>query len=166
MCEHRAPPDQRSRLAAWIRLLVGLAYGSGPARLGRGAAVLAREPAAHRCDGCGSLMARLRRGAVRGVAREGIAALEVALPSSPFPSVRVRSADGSEEEQDELAGGDRGRPAQADRRGRGPRRAPSPRSCPWVRLACALQYAGTHEVAQFLGVSSQRVHQLAARPDA
>jgi hypothetical protein len=29
------------------QLLVGLAYGSGPARLGRGAAVLAREPAAH-----------------------------------------------------------------------------------------------------------------------
>ena len=37
-------------------------------------------------------MARLRRGAVRGVAREGFAALEVALPSSPFRPVEVRSA--------------------------------------------------------------------------
>jgi hypothetical protein len=69
-----------------IRLLVGLAYGSGPARLGRGAAVLAREPAAHRREGCGSLVARLHRGPLRGVPREGIAALEVALPSSLFGS--------------------------------------------------------------------------------
>lgn len=57
-------------------------------------------------------MARLRRGAVRGVTREGFAALEVALPSSPFGLVRGQECShGSEEEQGELAGGDRGRPA-------------------------------------------------------
>jgi hypothetical protein len=83
---------QRRRVvrALGIRLLVGLAYGSGsgPARLGRGVEVLAREPAAHRRDGCGSLMARLRRGAVRGVAREGIAASCCSWPSTALRSER------------------------------------------------------------------------------